>query len=274
MNQKIDSLHDELSSHEGEFTRGFFLYLIVLTLGILIFVIGSAHQGDFFYEYWFYEYGLGFHNQPPLVVLCPAMYASIKTVHDGLYAFSDKALTTPSPILTIETLASIIVIYIIIPTSFFFNWRRRRIENKSISSGSPLSLSSIVYALWIILTISIAVTATTSALWGYPAHRKLEQTLSIQTHREKILSELYHIAMDAYQYRLLPKELGGGNGKYDGFALTPAQTKTQNGMYSIVLSENQITMRVQSLLYSSGIIQTTLNEQGETRLSSIEGVFR
>jgi hypothetical protein len=270
MNQKIDSTHEEPSTNKEEFTRGFFPSLIFLTLVILIFVVASENHGE-----WLYKHGSrAFTSELSFFNLFPAIFSSGNTIANGLQTFSGKELTPTNLSLEIRVLANILIIYIIIPTVFFFNWHRRRIENKSISTINSLSFSSVIYALSIILTISVSATAITSAIMSHPIRQSLEHALAIQSDKDALINDLDLIALDAYQYRLLPKELGGGEGKYTGFVIAPDRAKTQNGIYAVTTSENQVTIKVQSLLFPSGIINLTVNEQGQTGDWQYEGVFR
>ena len=269
MNQKIDSTHEELSINKEEFTRGFFPSLIFLIFVILIFVVASENHGE-----WLYKHGSrDFTSELPFFTLFPAIFASGNTIANGLQTFSGKELTPTNLSLEIRVLANILIIYIIIPTVFFFNWRRRRIENKSISTINPLSFSSVSYALSIIFTLSIAVTMTALAISSYQTRQNIEHTMAIQLNENEMINDLNLIALNVYQYRLIPKSLGGGEGKYTGFVIAPERAKTQNGIYKVTTSENQVTIKSQSLLFPSGIIKLTVNEQGQTEDWQYEGVF-
>jgi len=266
MNQKIDLAQEEISPREKEFSSRFFPSLILLTVAVLVFVVISENQGGSGYKHE----SRVFSRVPTLFTLFPAVFVSGITVDNGLQAFSGKTLASTNLALEIWTLVSILIVYVIIPTVFFFNWRRRRIENKSISTSPPLNLSSVSYALCMILITSIVVTAIMSSV---VTHRSLEHAQAIQSDRDEIIIDLVRISLGAYQYRLLPKELGGGQGTYLGFKLTPERAKTQNGIYTASASENQVTVKAQSLLYPTGIIHAPINEQGELRNLSYEGVF-
>jgi hypothetical protein len=81
------------------------------------------------------------------------------------------------------------------------------------------------------------------------------------------------VKMDVYQYKLLPREKGGGNGTYEGLTLDPSQAKTQNGIYTITIQNRQVSITAQSLLFPSGTIDITVDEQGQTGKYIFKGAF-
>jgi len=264
MNQKIDLIRENNFPREKEFTPGFLTSLILLTISVLLFVVIIENEGKGYHE------SRAFAPGTPLFTLLPAIFVSGHTIANGLQAFSGKALTPANLSTQIMTLAGILFTYIIIPTVFFFNWRRRLIEIKSVSTINPLSFSSVIYALSIILTISIAATAMKSAIM----HQSLEYAQAIQSDRDAIIDDLVFIALDAYQYKVLPKGLDGGQGKYLGFALAPERAKTQNGIYIATVNENQVSVKAQSLQFPSGVIHATIDEEGQVRNCRFEGAFK
>jgi hypothetical protein len=267
MNQKIDLVQDDNSPREKEFTTGFLTSLILLTISVLLFVVIIENEGEGYHE------SRAFAPGTPLFTLLPAIFVSGHTISNGLYAFSGKALTPVNLSAQIMTLAGILVVYIIIPTVFFFHWRRRRIELFSRSATNPLRFSSIIYALSFILMLSVSAAAITSAIMGHRLHRSMEHTQVIQSNRDELVCDIVRISLDAYQYRLLPKELGGGQGTYIGFALTPERAKTKNGMYTMLSSENKITINAQSLEFPSGHMNVIIDELGQMGKIQNDGVF-
>jgi hypothetical protein len=274
MSQKINSTQKELPPFEEEFTPSFLPSLIILTLIVLAVVVFSEHAKQARWVYFGPE-SRPYTELPKILSFSPAvMLPSGKTVADGILAFSGKP---PAPLnlpLQISLLASIIVSYIIIPAVFFFNWRRHRVENKSLSTKAPLNFSSIIYALSIIFTLSISVAMTELAISSYHSRQSFEQAMAIQLNKDETINDLNLIALNAYQYKLLPKEFGGGQGKYIGFIITPERAKTQNCIYTVTTGENQVTIKAQSLQFPSGIIHTTVNEQGQTGDWQFEGMFK
>jgi hypothetical protein len=267
MNQKIDLLQENNFPHEKEFASGFIASLILLTISVLLFVVIIENEGKGYHE------SRPFAPGTPLFTLLPAIFVSGQTISNGLYAFNGKALTPVNLSLQITTLAGILAVYIIIPTVFFFNWRRRRIELISTSTINPLRFSSIIYTLSFILTLSVSAAAITSTIMGHRVHRSLEHAQAIQSNRDELVYDIVRISLDAYQYRLLPKELGGGQGTYIGFALDPERAKTQNGMYTMSSSENQITIKAQSLEFPSGRMNVIIDELGQMGKIQYEGAF-
>jgi hypothetical protein len=261
MNQKIDSEQEYDISREKEFAPGFLPSLILFALVVLVSVVVSEHQVGWLYN----TESKPQYSGLPLFNYFPVIYPSFVTITNVVHTYDSQIeLTfTPPIIIKIGLLGSIISMYCIIPTIVFFHWRRRRIENTSFSTSSPLSFSGFSYVFSIVIIASIVVTMIMVTKRNLFSEWDQESFQEISLNRASIINELNLIQLDAYQYRILPKELGGGNGKYTGFVLSPERTKTQNGIYTVTTSENQLTIEAQSLLFSSNKISSTTIGQGQ-----------
>jgi len=269
MNQKTDVAQEELAEKD-EFSHGFLPSLVILTLVILFGIVLAEHQVE-----WFPIYGTNnISHKPSFITLVPSSLASYHTISNGLSAFSGQALLEPSLVQKIGMLASIIIVYVVIPTFFFFNWRNRRIQNTSVASHTQLNLSSISYTLSAVLTLSIAATVIYSSVGSYWIRQSLERSQTIQENKDALISDLYFLSLNANQYNILPKELGGGNGTYEGFRLSPEQVITRSGVFAITANEKQITVTAQSYMYPSDVIYAVINENGQLRNLRFEGNFK
>jgi hypothetical protein len=283
MNQKIESMQEARTSDKDDFARGFIPSIICLTLFILLCLFGIEHQHELFHT----ERTGSMSETPPFVTLFPTMQASFHTIHNGLLAFNGRAPEAPNLTDTLGVLTSMLLAYVVIPTVFFFHWRKRRIESKRLFSRGPLTMAGIIYVLSALFVISIAVGVMYSAYASHHFRASMEQAQAIQVNKDEIINEINFIVMDAHQYKILPRELGGGNGTYSGFVLSPDRTKTKNGIYTVTTSENQLTINAQSLLFSSnkfssittgqgpfGGIIVTIDPQGQLGNWKFEGVFK
>lgn len=67
------------------------------------------------------------------------------------------------------------------------------------------------------LKVFIVVTSIALILWGC-ASTIQNQSQKILANRDAILADLYKLGADAYQHKIGPVSMGGGNGAYDGSA--------------------------------------------------------
>jgi hypothetical protein len=261
MNQKIEIEQEKDIPLEKEFAPGFLPLLILFTLVVLVGVVVSENQVGWLYN----PESKPQYSGLPLFNYFPAIYPSFVAITNVVHTYNPQLeLTfTPSIIIKIGLLGSIIGVYCIIPTIFFFQWRRRRIENTSFSTISPLSFSGFSYVFSIVIIASIVAMMIMVTKRNLFSEWDQESFQEINLNRASIINELNLIQLDAYQYRILPKELGGGNGTYSGFVLSPERTKTQNGVYTVTTSDNQLTIEARSLLFSSGKIRSTTLGQGQ-----------
>ena len=50
--------------------------------------------------------------------------------------------------------------------------------------------------------------------------------------RDVVINDIYNLSAHAYQYRIRPKEMGGGDGSYFGYTLPPKMVKMEFGTYT------------------------------------------
>ena len=63
------------------------------------------------------------------------------------------------------------------------------------------------------------------------------QSNAASEEKNAIIGDIINISNFAYQYRVKPTSLGGGNGSYAGFVLPPNMTATPNGSYTAVIMQ-------------------------------------
>jgi len=55
---------------------------------------------------------------------------------------------------------------------------------------------------------------------------------SVQSNRDAMINDLNNLAAQAYQYRIRPTSMGGGQGVYTGFTIPTKMRTNENGTYS------------------------------------------
>jgi hypothetical protein len=55
---------------------------------------------------------------------------------------------------------------------------------------------------------------------------------SIQANKDAMINDLNNIAAHAYQYKIRPASMAGGEGKYDGYKIPSKMASNENGVYA------------------------------------------
>ena len=63
---------------------------------------------------------------------------------------------------------------------------------------------------------------------------------SVQSNRDAIINDLNNLAAQAYQFRIRPTSMGGGQGDYTTFAIPTKMKTNENATYSSAPTTNQI----------------------------------
>jgi type II secretory pathway pseudopilin PulG len=80
---------------------------------------------------------------------------------------------------------------------------------------------------------------------------QLFQSGSLGANQDAIVNDVMNIAAHADQYRIRPVTMGGGGGKFTGYALPKRLEETGNGKYSANPGEDDITITGESLIFTS-----------------------
>jgi hypothetical protein len=98
---------------------------------------------------------------------------------------------------------------------------------------------------------------------------------SIQSNRDAIINDLNNLAAQAYQFRIRPTSMGGGQGDYTNFAIPTKMRTNENGMFSIVTpGSNQIVFSAVSAQNASNSVTVTIDSFGRLSGWSYSGDFQ
>ena len=92
-------------------------------------------------------------------------------------------------------------------------------------------------------------------------------------HRDAIMYELNLVACRLYEYRVLPKTLGGGNGTFAGFVLPKDLASTTEAQYTIELQDTLAIAKATSVKYPPGTITAKISDKGKFLEWKYSGVF-
>jgi type II secretory pathway pseudopilin PulG len=97
---------------------------------------------------------------------------------------------------------------------------------------------------------------------------------SIQSNRDAIINDLNNLSAQAYQYRIRPMSMGGGQGEYTSFVIPTKMRSNENATYSSSPSQNTISFTAVSAQNPSNTITVTIDSFGRLGSWSYAGDFQ
>jgi hypothetical protein len=255
MSQRTDS---------QEFAPGFLWQIILLTLVVLCFAVYLRGQ-----EGSIGKMGIASPNS-----IFPWMIGGKQTIENGLRAFSGKPPEPPPIDDRARALGPLLISMVVCPTVFFLEWRRRRLAKAALLQRTPWSMSSAFYALCGLVTVLVAVVVGPIAYFGENARANTRHAQAVQSNRDAMIHELNLLALDAAQYKILPRQLGGGGRSFVGYSVPETNAKTEEAFYTVTATENAAAFRATSTRFPSCAIQVKVDSLGHMREWIYEGEFR
>ena len=97
---------------------------------------------------------------------------------------------------------------------------------------------------------------------------------SVQSNRDAIINDLNNLAAQAYQFRIRPSSMGGGQGDYTTFTIPTKMKTNENGTYVATPHTNTIDFVATSAQNPSNSIQVTIDSDGKLGGWSYHGDFQ
>ena len=97
---------------------------------------------------------------------------------------------------------------------------------------------------------------------------------SVQSNRDAIIDDLNNLAAQAYQFRIRPTSMGGGQGDYTTFAIPTKMKTNENATYSSAPTTNQIVFTAVSAQNASNSVTVTIDSNGRLNGWSYYGDFQ
>jgi hypothetical protein len=109
-------------------------------------------------------------------------------------------------------------------------------------------------------------------------HRKrsmsIQEETAIRAIKDVMVNDLYNLAAVAYQYRLRPNSMGGGQGSYAGFTVPKRMRSNANATFEVqVISTNLVKLTGVSTQYGSNSIIVHVDEKGDVSSWGYTGDF-
>ena len=97
---------------------------------------------------------------------------------------------------------------------------------------------------------------------------------SVQSNRDAIINDLNNLAAQAYQFRIRPTSMGGGQGDYTNFSIPTKMKTNENATYSATGSQNSIAFTGVSAQNASNSVTVTIDSFGRLGGWSYSGDFQ
>lgn len=201
----------------------------------------------------------------------PWLYAWIlaggQTIANGLTEFSGEALTPVDDSFRMASLVSLLLVGVFAPTIGLLFMRMKTEERL------PMGIRGL-YVVGIVIAATFALTVLPTGFIGYSVRVSLRDAQAVQTNKDFMINELNTIAWKVREYRILPKTLGGGDGRTDGLALPPSLTATDEATYVVTPTGTGVTVEAASKRYAGAAIAVTIEENGYLRNWTYSGRFQ
>jgi hypothetical protein len=128
-------------------------------------------------------------------------------------------------------------------------------------------------------TVEVSLDAD-GRLWGWKYTGAFAAPLSetqspIVANRDALINDLNNLAALAYQYRIRPSSMGGGNGEYTGLKMPEKMQANENGTFTYtVVGPNEVKIKAVSAKVKGAAIEATLDGEGRLKLWTYWGEFQ
>ena len=98
---------------------------------------------------------------------------------------------------------------------------------------------------------------------------------SIQANKDAIINDLNNIAAHAYQYKISPSSMGGGQGTYSGYVIPSKMATNENATYSVsATTASTVTIVATSSANTTNTVQATVDSDGRLGTWTYAGDFK
>jgi hypothetical protein len=97
---------------------------------------------------------------------------------------------------------------------------------------------------------------------------------SIQSNKDAIINDLNNIAAHAYQFRIRPSSMGGGNGAYTGYSIPTKMQTNSNASYASTPAANTVTIVATSAQNTTNTVTVVVDSNGNLGSWTYAGDFK
>ena len=97
---------------------------------------------------------------------------------------------------------------------------------------------------------------------------------SVQSNKDAMINDLNNISAHAYQFRIRPASMGGGQGVYTGYTIPGKMAKNENGTYASTPAANTVTLVATSAANTTNVITVVVDSDGKLGSWTYGGDFQ
>ncbi len=97
---------------------------------------------------------------------------------------------------------------------------------------------------------------------------------SIQANKDAIINDLNNIAAHAYQFKIRPSSMGGGNGVYTGYNIPTKMATNENATYVATPAAGSVTVVATSVQNTTNKITVVVDSDGKLGSWTYAGDFQ
>jgi len=152
-----------------------------------------------------------------------------------------------------------LLVFLVAPAVLFFSWRA--LSMKTEHSG--LRPATIAFGIGVVLMFMSALAVGMGAIAHPFVAKRMHEAQALGEDRDQAIRGLWRISIDAYQYKLLPKNLGGGGGSYLGYEVPESLRNFESREYTAVsVGDTTFTILGSSVQYPGAGVQGVYDRQG------------
>ncbi|HTK82281.1 MAG TPA: hypothetical protein VL633_08325 [Bacteroidota bacterium] len=98
---------------------------------------------------------------------------------------------------------------------------------------------------------------------------------SVQSNKDALVNDLNNLAANAYQYKIRPSTMGGGQGSYASYNIPTKLLSNDNGAFTATsASSTQITLKGASSAYAGSSVTAICDSNGRLGSFTYAGQFQ
>ncbi len=98
---------------------------------------------------------------------------------------------------------------------------------------------------------------------------------SIQANKDAIINDLNNIAAHAYQFKIRPSSMGGGQGSYSGYSIPSKMASNENASYSVSsATATAVTVLATSSANTTNTVTAVVDSDGRLGSWTYAGDFQ
>ncbi len=97
---------------------------------------------------------------------------------------------------------------------------------------------------------------------------------SIQANKDAIINDLNNIAAHAYQFKIRPSSMGGGDGSYTGYSIPTKMATNENANYAATPAASSVTVVATSVQNTTNQITVVVDSDGKLGSWTYAGDFQ